>query len=103
MELSRVYKYEKHLFMYDKEDAIVYLVAKMGPEERKTNEEWLASHNRPLFQTDPSGNYMLLDGVGLRRENWRNKEARDGYLAEWCFELDEELAYMMDDLAREFK
>lgn len=102
MELTRVYKFRNYMFMYDKENSIVYSVAKMGAKERKNNEEWLINYNKPLFETDPSGNYILLNSVGLRRENWSNKEVRDEYLAGWCSELDEELAYWMNILKDEF-
>ena len=96
------YKRGKRLFMYDEKNAIVNCVARMSAEEKTENEKWMESHNRPLFETDESGEYMILDGVGLRRENWKNKEVRDSYLDMWNDELDEEMAYMMDDLRKEF-
>lgn len=96
------YKLDDKLFLYDEETAIVYYVAKMSKEDKKENEEWKAEHGKPLFETDPTGNYMLLDGVGLGRENWKDKDARDGYLSIWSDEIDEETAYLMDDLKAEF-
>lgn len=63
----------------------------------------MREHNgRRLFDTDETGEYMIIDGVGLRKENWKNKEIRDEYLDQWNAEMDEELEYMLDDLRKEF-
>lgn len=101
--MNKPYKRGKRLFLYDEKNCIVQLVAKMNDEDKRENEEWKQKHNgRPLFDTDETGEYMILDGVGLRRENWKNKETRDMYLDEWNGELDEENYYMMQSLKEEF-
>ena len=74
MRYSKNYKFMGKTFRYDYEDCIV---------------EW-------IYKDDETGNWEVLDGVGLRTENWKNKEVRDEYLAEWCDEIAEETAYEMD-------
>ena len=44
--------------------------------------------------------YIVLDTIGLSRENWADKEARDSYLFGWCNDLDEELSSMAADFVK---
>lgn len=44
----------------------------------------------------------ILDSVGLSKENWDNKEARDEYLDQYIMDLNEEESYMTKDLMDEF-
>lgn len=37
----------------------------------------------------------VVDSIGLRLENWKDKESRTYYLQQWSEELEEELWYMM--------
>lgn len=48
------------------------------------------------------GELEVLDSVGLSKENWDNKEARDEYLDEYIMDLNEEESYMTKDLMDEF-
>lgn len=89
---SKVYKHEGKLFRYDFDKCLVQFVSKATEEERNDNEEWQAKHGRDLWDIDEDG-YMVIDSVGLRAENWKNKEARDEYLDEYCFDLDDESSY----------
>lgn len=91
---SKPYKYNGKLFRYDFDRCMVEYIYKASKEEIKENDEWKAEHNgRPLFDIDEDG-YCVTEAVGLRVENWRRKAIRDEYLSEWCFELDEEAAYL---------
>lgn len=100
--MTKPYKRGKRYFMYDEKDCVVWNVARMTEQDKKENVEWLKTHNKPLFETDESGEWMILDGVGLMRENWRNKSKRNSYLDQWNDELEEELSYLIDDLREEF-
>ena len=48
------------------------------------------------------GEIEILDSVGLSKENWDNKEARDEYLDQYIMDLNEEESYMTKDLMDEF-
>jgi len=87
------YEGKKMSFQYDRKTATVLYVMKASEEDIKDNEEWIKKYGRPLIEIQEDG-YMVLERVGLSRENWDNKETRDEYLSGWCFELEEELAYM---------
>lgn len=44
----------------------------------------------------------VIDSIGLRLENWKDKESRTYYLQQWSEELEEEIWYMMkNELAYE--
>lgn len=73
------YKYRGKEFAYDKDEALVILLF------RDTDEE---GEDAP---------WREMDAVGLSKDNWKNKDARDGYLDTYIDERDEEFAYMMDD------
>ena len=53
-----------------------------------------------IYKDEETGEWVELDGVGLRRENWENKEARDEYLDGWIFEIEEETAYLADEFIK---
>ena len=46
--------------------------------------------------------YEVVDSVGLSRENWDNKDARDEYLEGWAQEIDDSVQDMMPWLIAEF-
>lgn len=73
------YKYRGEKFAYDKDEALVILLSRDTEGEGK------------------DAPWREMDAVGLSRENWNNKDARDGYLDTYIDERDEEFAYMMDD------
>lgn len=90
--LSKVVKHQGKMFRYDFDNCLVQHVSKATNEEIKDNEEWQMKHGRDLWDIDEDG-YIEIDSVGLGPENWRNKEARDEYLDEYCFDLNEETSY----------
>ena len=91
--VSRVYKCGGKLFRYDFDHCAVQWVHKASKEEIAENEEWKKNHNGDVLFDIGKDGYEVVDTVGLRVENWKNKEAREEYLEEWCFDLDEELAW----------
>jgi len=95
------YEGEKKSFQYDRDNATVLYVAKASAEDIAVNQEWVTKYGKPLFEILGDG-YMVFDSIGLSRENWDDKEARDEYLHGWMFEMEEELAYMMEDAVKEF-
>lgn len=102
---SKPYKRGRRLFRYDYENAIVEWVSKATEEEYRDNAEWESNHpgrrNR-LWDIGEDG-LISHEGVGLRKENWENKEARNEYLDEWNFELDEESEWLYEEFKREFE
>lgn len=95
---STPYKLQGKLFRYDFDNGQVEYIYKASAEDRKDEEEWIAEHGRPLFGIDEFG-YIILDTVGLRKENWTNKAARNEYLLGWIADIDAESAA----LARDFE
>lgn len=66
-------------------------MSKAKAQEKKDNEEWIAKFGKPLWDIDESG-YLLIDSIGLSRENWKDKEARNEYLEEYCYQLEDFVA-----------
>lgn len=95
-KLSKVYAYREKLFRYDYENGIVSLVYKADKEMLNDNKEWQAKYGKDLWDIDEDG-YIESSSVGLMRENWDNKEARDEYLWEWVEELNEEARILAED------
>ena len=87
----------KKTFLYDEEHAIVHYVTPATEEEKQDNEEWQVKYGKNLwdFINHNGKDYTLITSAGLSRENWKNKEAREEYLSEWLWELDEEVKYMI--------
>ena len=96
---SRAYKLNGKTFRYDYEAGQVEYIYKASREQIKEEQEWIRDHGYPLYEIDEHG-YSVVETVGLRAENWKNKAARDEYLYGWCFELDEEAAYLADQYLR---
>lgn len=95
--VSSVYKYEGKMFRYDFESCIVEYICKADKEMLKDEAEWIAKYGRGLYDIDADG-YIVIDSAGLRTENWKNKEVRNEYLAEWISEIEYECRLM----AKEF-
>lgn len=97
-KFSGIYKRSGFSFRYDYDHCVVEVVSKAGAEEIADNEEWQSKFGKNLWDIDEAG-YIVHDSVGLRPENWKNKEVRDEYLDEWIFEFREaveiELAYVI--------
>lgn len=98
---SKPYKLGKRTFRYDYDSCIVELISKASDEDLQMEADWKAKYKSSLFDIDDMG-YMVLNGVGLRKENWDNKSIRDEYLSEWNSELDEEDAYLLAEAKAEF-
>ena len=92
MKHSRVCKVDDKLFRYDYENALVEWVEKPSAEMLEDNKEWQAKHGRDLW--DIVDSYVVIDSVGLRLENWKNKESRLEYLGNWADELSEECSWL---------
>ena len=45
----------------------------------------------------------VLDSVGLKLENWKNKEVREEYLQEWAFELKCEVDDVVEMALHDYK
>lgn len=96
---SRVYKLDGKLFRYNFGNSTVEYIAKVGKEELKDEAEWMQKHGEPLYGVDHDG-YMVIDSIGLSRENWENREARDGYLLAWSQDMDAEISGLAADFVR---
>lgn len=96
---SKLYKLNGKLFRYDYDRSVVEYVYKADKETIEEENEWLKTHDRPLYDIDEQG-YAVMDSAGLSVKNWKNKEARNEYLSGWAFELDEEAAYLADEFER---
>lgn len=91
---SGIYKKDGFSFRYDFQRAMVEYVQKADKSYLDDNAEWMAEFGKPLWDIDDSG-YIVIDAVGLRPDNWKNKELRDDYLSEWIYEMREAVAYEM--------
>ena len=96
---SKVYKLEGKLFRYNFDRCTVEYVAKAGEEELKDEAEWMQKYGEPLFGIGHDG-YMVIDSIGLSRENWENREARDGYLSAWAADLEAESCRLAADFVK---
>ena len=86
---SGIYKKDGKTFRYDYEHSIVEYICKAGKQELEDNKERQKKFGKKLWDIDEKG-YMVIDSVGLRAENWKDKEVRDEYLGEWLFEMKAE-------------
>lgn len=91
---SKPYKRGGKLFRYNYDDGVVEYIYKANAEMRKDNEEWMVEFGKPLWEIGEDG-YFVADAVGLRSENWKDKESRDYYLDTWLVDMAEEFAYEM--------
>ena len=99
MKLSKVYKRKKKSFRYDYENCLVLWVEKATEEDVKDNKEWIEKYGKPLFEIDEDG-YIEIQSVGLSKSNWTDRQARNEYLDEWIYELEEETAYLIDQFVK---
>lgn len=96
---SNVYKLGGKMFRYNFDRSTVEYVAKAGKDELKDEAEWMQKYGEPLFGIDRDG-YMVIDSIGLSRENWENHEARDGYLRGWAQDLEAESSRLAADFVK---
>ncbi len=94
---SGIYEIDGWSFRYDYKDCMVELVTKARKEEIADNAEWMAKYGKPLWDIDESG-YIVMESAGLMPKNWKDKEARDEYLNEFIFALEEVLEMDVEDL-----
>ena len=92
-KLSKVYEKRGYSFRYDYDHAVVKLVSKASEDDLELNQKWTEKNGRPLFDIDED-EYIECDSVGLSRENWDDKEAREEYLDGWIDEFEEEVSYL---------
>ena len=97
---SRVVKYEGKSFRYNRNDAMLQIVAKASKDEIQEESEWLKDHKRPLYDIDADG-YLVLYEEGLCRENWDDKESREYYMSLLLDEYRDEM-YWLESSYREF-
>ncbi len=67
---------------------------------RKSGRKFRYNYERALIEwidKDENGEWEVIAAVGLRKENWENKELRDEYLFAWNVDIDDELRYMAMD------
>lgn len=95
MAKSKITKVGKKSFRYNYDHSVVEWVTKASAEEIKDNKEWQAKYGKDLWDIDEDG-YMVVDAIGLHKENWDNKEARMEYLNEWVMDIEETTAYELD-------
>lgn len=83
---AKLVKHRGRVFWYDEKNALLHVVFKDEEEIEevgKANAPWRSS-----------------DTVGLRRENWKNKETRMEYLDGYSDDLDEEGAALAADFMK---
>lgn len=97
---SKPYKLHGKLFRYDFDHYVVEYISKADDEMIADDAQWERKYGRRLYNIGEDG-YIVLDTVGLHKENWTNKDARDEYLSEWVFELDEELHFLATEFVEE--
>ena len=96
--MTRAIKIGKHYFKYDRDKAVVKMYSKIKnadelAEMKKDNEEWQAKYGHDLW--DLEDDLIYLDGAGLSREHWDNKEARRAYLEQFEYDHECELQYLV--------
>ena len=96
---SKPYKLDGKLFRYDFDHSMVEYIFKAEAEDIAFEQEWEKTHDYRIYEIDADG-YMVKDAVGLHKDNWNNKAARDEYLAAWIVDLDAEAADMESDFVK---
>ena len=88
------------LFRYDFGNAMVEYIIKADEEMLKEEAEWKEKHHGDsLFNIDEDG-YSILSTAGLNVSNWKDADARKGYLIGWAAELEEEEERMAEEFVR---
>lgn len=96
---SSPYKLNGKLFRYDFNRSVVEYICKADEETIADEAEWKQKYGKPLYGIDADG-YIVISSVGLRKENWTDKEARNEYLSGWCSDIDEESEALVDDFVK---
>ena len=79
------YKYKGKDFAYDKKHSIVMQIFKDDEEVEMMGDD---------------APWRELEGVGLRRDNWDDKNLRNQYLDEWIMDIEAESAQLADDFMK---
>ena len=77
MGYSKLYTLNGKTYRYDFDKALV---------------EWVRKPSKETLAADIVEGYTVIDCIGLARENWEDKEARDEHLEGWQFEIEAETA-----------
>lgn len=83
---SEVYSYRGKHFRYDYERSILEYI-------------WIVEEDDEELKLH-KGDIEVLNGAGLKEENWKNKRLRNMYLSEWILELDEESEYLAEEFLK---
>lgn len=90
---SRIYKVGKRSFRFNYEHCVIEYIAKMDEQKLKENEEWLKEFGEPMWETDETGRYTILDSIGCFLEDW--KESPKGMCEMWSDQIEEEMRCLM--------
>ena len=96
---SNPYKLDGKLFRYDFDHSMVEYIFKAEAEDIAFEQEWEKTHDYRIYEIDAEG-YMVMEAVGLHKDNWTNKAARDEYLAAGIVDLDAEAEAMAKEFVR---
>ena len=100
LKKSAPYKLDGKLFRYNFTTSSVEYIEKAATKDIASEKNSMKVHkgNSPLdIGTD---GYMVIDTIGLSRENWNDREARNAYLEGWSSDLDEETSYLAEQFIR---
>ena len=86
---SNPVKVSGKLFRYDFGNAMVEYIIKADDEIIDAEIEWEQKHGSQLYGVGADG-YIVLSTAGLNASNWKDADARKGYLIGWAAELEEE-------------
>lgn len=96
---SNPVKVGDRLFRYDFGNAMVEYIIKADEEIIDAEIEWEQKHGSQLYGVGEDG-YIVLSTAGLNVSNWKDADARKGYLIGWAAELEEEEERMAEEFVR---
>lgn len=96
---SNPVKVGDRLFRYDFGNAMVEYIIKADEEIIDAEIEWEQKHGSQLYGVGADG-YIVLSTAGLNVSNWKDADARKGYLIGWAAELEEEEERMAEAFVR---
>lgn len=96
---SKPVKVSGKLFRYDFGNAMVEYIIKADDEIIDAEIEWEQKHGSQLYGVGADG-YIVLSTAGLNVSNWKDADARKGYLIGWAAELEEEEERMAEEFVR---
>lgn len=96
---SNPVKVGDRLFRYDFGNAMVEYIIKADEEIIDEEIEWEQKHGSQLYGVGADG-YIVLATAGLNVSNWKDADARKGYLIGWAAELEEEEERMAEEFVR---